>query len=421
MEEHHYQAILNNIFRNLHQKPIKKLNELSNPLKLISICYEMNEKSFVFINDYITHNYNNDKKRDIDDILKKLIDDLKSKIYKSNIEEKSKINLDSLIKNELESLIHLSQILIVYALTFSKNKFIYLETVQTCFNKILRKNIYKIINFYTNPHIKRLILESYDEDDLDEDIDDNEDNEEKDLKDYLNEIIKEDIIRENKLRNPENKLKSNPYGFSRKIMRINDNYNKTVNLIQQKLDSFSFNGGKNINLSNSNNKVYVKKKITFKSTKEKNEMIKKLQNEFSTIKNKFEQCKTNKEKQIKDLNERIRFLNEKVKVLEQRKNIFKEYMKLKEKGKKYDELYDKYNKIKNYTMEKWNLTEQEYLQIISKKDDDIQQLKKALAEKENLNEESDDESFRNFNNNFCDHIITTPLKKKIKREFTFSE
>ena len=150
-------------------------------------------------------------------------------------------------------------------------------------------------------------------------------------------------------------------------------------------------------------------------------MIKKLKNEFSIIKNNFEQCKTNKEKQIKDLNERIRFLNEKVKVLEQRKNIFKEYMKLKEKGKKYDELYDKYNKIKKYTMEKWNLTEQEYLQIISKKDDDIQQLKKALAQNENINEESDDESFRNFNNNFCDHIITTPLKKKIKREFTFSE
>ena len=220
MEEHHYQAILNNIFRCLHPKPIKKLNELSNPLKLISICYEMNEKSFVFINDYITHNYNNDKKRDIDDILKKLISDLKSKIYRSNIEEKSKINLDLLIKNELESLIHLSQILIVYALIFSKNKFIYLDTVQTCFNKILRKNIYKIINYYTNPVIKKLNLENYDEDDLDEDDDDNEDNEEKDLKGYLNEIIREDIIRENKLKNHENKLKSNPYNFSRKIMKM---------------------------------------------------------------------------------------------------------------------------------------------------------------------------------------------------------
>ena len=421
MEEHHYQAILNNIFRCLHPKPIKKLNELSNPLKLISICYEMNEKSFVFINDYITHNYNNDKKRDIDDILKKLISDLKSKIYRSNIEEKSKINLDLLIKNELESLIHLSQILIVYALIFSKNKFIYLDTVQTCFNKILRKNIYKIINYYTNPVIKKLNLENYDEDDLDEDDDNNEDNEEKDLKGYLNEIIREDIIRENKLKNHENKLKSNPYNFSRKIMKMNDNYNKTVYLIQQKLDSFSFNGSKNININNSNNKVYVKKKITFKSTKEKKELIKKLKNEFSIIKNNFEQCKTNKEKQIKDLNERIIFLKEKVKILEQRKNIYKEYNKLKEKGKKYDELYDKYNKIKKYTMEKWNLTEQEYLQIISKKDDDIQQLKKALAQNENINEESDDESFRNFNNNFCDHIIATPLKMKIKREFTFSE
>ena len=421
MEVHHYQAILNNIFRTLHPKPIKNLNELSIPLKLISICYEMNDKSFVFINDYITHNYNNDKKRDIDDILKKLIEDLKSKIYYCNIEEKSKINVDLLIKNELESLIHLSQILIVYALIFSNNKFIYLETVQTCFNKILRKNIYKIINYYTNPQIKKLILENYIEDDLDEDVDDNEDNEEKDLKDYLNEIIKEDIIRENKLKNQGNKLKSNPNIFSKKMIRNNDNYNKKVNLIQQKLDNFSYKGSKNININNSNNKIYVKKKITFKSTKEKDEMIKKLKNEFSTIKDNFDQCKINKEKKIKDLNERINFLTEKVKILEKRKNVFKEYIKLKEKAKKYDELYDKYNKIKNCTMEKWNLTEQEYLQIILKKDDDIQQLKKALSEKENINEESEDDNFRNINNNFCDHIITTPLKMEIKREFTFSE
>jgi hypothetical protein len=150
-------------------------------------------------------------------------------------------------------------------------------------------------------------------------------------------------------------------------------------------------------------------------------MIKKLKNEFSTIKDNFDQCKINKEKKIKDLNERINFLTEKIKILEKRKNVFKEYIKLKEKAKKYDELYDKYNKIKNCTMEKWNLTEQEYLQIILKKDDDIQQLKKALSEKENINEESEDDNFRNINNNFCDHIITTPLKMKIKREFTFSE
>ena len=425
MEEHNYRAILNNIFRCFHSNPIKHLSELSNPLKLISICYEMNDKSFVFIKDYITNNIYNDKKRDIGDIHIKLVSDLKSKLYKSNIELKSIINLDSLIKNQLESLIHLSQILIVYALVFSKKKFIYIETVQTCFNKIIRKNIYKIINYYTNAQIKKLILEVENDDDLEEEEDDKEDNEEKDLKKYLEEINRDDIIKQNKLKNSQMKLKSISNNLNKRILKINDGYNKTLNIIEQKLEDFSFIGNKNYNSNNLKNQVYVKKKITLKSNQEKDEMINKLKYEYSIIKSNFEQCQIKKEKEIETLKERIKFLNEKVKILEKRKKKFKEYNQLKEKCKKYDELLDKYNKIKNCTMKKWNLTEQEYLQIILKKDDDIENLKDALLKKEEKNEENNDENeddnFRYINVNYCNHIITNPLKMKIKREFTFSE
>ena len=154
-------------------------------------------------------------------------------------------------------------------------------------------------------------------------------------------------------------------------------------------------------------------------------MINKLKNEYSIIKSNFEQCQIKKEKEIETLTERIKFLNEKVKILEKRKKKFKEYNQLKEKCKKYDELLDKYNKIKNCTMKKWNLTEQEYLQIILKKDDDIENLKDALLKKEEKNEENNDENeddnFRHIDVNYCNHIITNPLKMKIKREFTFSE
>ena len=46
MEDYHYKAILNNIFRCLHNSPLKSLNQLAQENILINICMEMNKKSF---------------------------------------------------------------------------------------------------------------------------------------------------------------------------------------------------------------------------------------------------------------------------------------------------------------------------------------------------------------------------------------
>ena len=57
MEDYHYKAILNNLFRCLHGSPIKSLKELNQEKILINICMEMNKKSFLFIYDCIKNNF----------------------------------------------------------------------------------------------------------------------------------------------------------------------------------------------------------------------------------------------------------------------------------------------------------------------------------------------------------------------------
>ena len=73
MEEEHYRLIINFLFKSFKKKKIKSLSEIAEPVKLIKICYELNEKSFVFIKDYIINNLHNDTKRDLNDIIEKLI------------------------------------------------------------------------------------------------------------------------------------------------------------------------------------------------------------------------------------------------------------------------------------------------------------------------------------------------------------
>ena len=51
---------------------------------------------------------------------------------------------------------------------------------------------------------------------------------------------------------------------------------------------------------------------------------------------------------------------------------------MKEKSSKYDDLIVKYQRLKKIVDEKWDLNEQQYLEIIAKKDEDILRLKEAL-------------------------------------------
>ena len=58
--------------------------------------------------------------------------------------------------------------------------------------------------------------------------------------------------------------------------------------------------------------------------------------------------------------------------------MLKDYNQLKAKSDKYDDLNLKYQKLKKIVDEKWDLSEQQYLDIIATKDDEILRLKEAL-------------------------------------------
>ena len=75
---------------------------------------------------------------------------------------------------------------------------------------------------------------------------------------------------------------------------------------------------------------------------------------------------------------RVSLLLDKVNILEKKKVLLKDYNELKEKSNKYDDLIVKYKRLKKIVDEKWDLTEQQYLDIIAKKDEDILRLKEAL-------------------------------------------
>ena len=89
MEDYHYKAILNNIFRCLHNSPLKSLNQLAQEKILINICMEMNKKSFLFIYDCIMNN----TKDNLKDIISKIISDLESVVSEQNIKNKCEINV----------------------------------------------------------------------------------------------------------------------------------------------------------------------------------------------------------------------------------------------------------------------------------------------------------------------------------------
>ena len=386
MEEEHYRLIINFLFKSFKQKKIKSLSEITEPIKLIKICYELNENSFVFIRDYIINNLHNDTKRDLNDIIQKLILDLKTKLYQSNIEEKAKISIDKLILNDQESLFKLVHILIVYALMVSHQKNYYHQTVQQGFDRTFRKNIYKIVTYYVSQQENILNLETEKGD-----INDEEEN------------LEENNLRE-KLENiPVNESLTSSFI---NISMMSQSFDNVMEMIEQKLGSFTIQGNNNLNNSLNNSINYQINNSYDESEKENDDTIKQLNNDCKKMKKEYELYNQSKDNEINNLNNTIDLLLQKIHILEKKKVLFKDYNEMKEKAKKYDELYEKYEKIKNFSMNKWNLTEPEYIAIIEKKDLDIQKLKDILSTHDSSimsNTNLSNDNLLKSKNNICNH------------------
>jgi len=101
---------------------------------------------------------------------------------------------------------------------------------------------------------------------------------------------------------------------------------------------------------------------------------------------------------------RVSILLDKVNILEKKKVLLKDYNELKEKSNKYDDLIVKYKKLKKIVDEKWDLTEQQYLDIIAKKDEDILRLKEALILSERQSMMNGNYTMK-MNNNFGNSLF----------------
>ena len=345
---------------------------------------EMNKKSFLFIYDCIMNN----TKDNLKDIIIKIISDLEAVVSEQNNKNKLEINIKKIISLEEAELKHLSQLLILYGLLFAEKKLIYLQTVKTCFNYTLRKNIYLIVNYYIKPEITTLKLSEEDEEEEElensEDSDIIQEDKSKIKKSLDPKIIKRKTeILEVKKMEKEIEAKASDLtlkfdGINSKIKENNKIIEKNINQIQKlklkksKVNALEIKALKNTKHNND------KKKISMNLIKEKEKAIETLENKISNIQNENQDYKTKKEKEINDMKNKVSSLLNKLNILEKKKILFKDYNELKEKSDKYDDLIVKYKKLKKIVDEKWDLTEQQYLDIIAKKDEDILRLKEAL-------------------------------------------
>ena len=131
------------------------------------------------------------------------------------------------------------------------------------------------------------------------------------------------------------------------------------------------------------------KKISIRSIKEEEESLVSLKNKIERLRGEFAIYKIGKKGEIKKL-------NEKIKRLMNNENYNNEYNiiceKLKEKEEENNYLNNKFESLKNFINNKWNLTEQDYLKIIWKKDYEIEQLNKKINLLQN--------NYNNYNNNY---------------------
>ena len=377
MEDYHYKAILNNLFRYLHSTPLKSLKELSQEKRLINICMEMNKPSFLFIYDCIKNN----TKDNLNDIISKIISDLESVVPENDIKLKCKIDTKKILLSDPKELIHLSQLLIVYGLLLAEKKLIYIQTVKTCFNHTLRKNIYLIVNYYMKSEIKVLKLYEGDEEN-DEELDEMDSNDEEEFtkrktSDPKIKLKQEKIIEVRKL---EKEIEKKANDLTKKIGGINAKIKSSNDFLEQNIQKLSKSkvNALEIKGDDKNNKNASRRKISMNLIKEKEKAIERLENKISSIQNEYQNYKQKKEKEINEMKNKVSILLDKVNILEKKKILLKDYNELKEKSSKYDDLIVKYQRLKKIVDEKWDLNEQQYLEIIAKKDEDILRLKEAL-------------------------------------------
>ena len=382
MEDYHYKAILNNLFRYLHGNALKSLKELSQEKTLINICMELNNKSFLFIYDCIKSN----TKDNLNDIINKIISDLESVVAEKDIKIKCLIDTQKITNNDQNELIHLSQLLIVYSLLLAEKKLTYIQTVKTCFNHTLRKNIYLIVNYYMKPEITDLKLSEGDEENDDE-LDEMDSNDEKEFtkkktSDPKIQLKQKQIIEvrnlEKEIEQKANDITNKIGGINAKIQASNElmehKIQKLTKLSKSKVNTLEIKGGK----KDEKNKNMSRRKISMNLIKEKEKAIERLENKINNIQSEYQNYKQKKEKEINDMKYKVSVLLDKVNILEKKKILLKDYNELKEKSNKYDDLIVKYQRLKKIVDEKWDLTEQQYLDIIAKKDEDILRLKEAL-------------------------------------------
>jgi len=375
MEDYHYKAILNNLFRCLHSTPLKSLKELSQEKILISICMEMNKPSFLFIYDCIKNN----TKDNLNDIISKIISDLESVVPEKDIKLKCKIETKKIILSDTKELIHLSQLLIVYGLLLAEKKLIYIQTVKTCFNHTLRKNIYLIVNYYMKSEIKELKLSEGDEEN-DEELDEMDSNDEEEFtkrktSDPKIKLKQEKIIEVRKL---EKEIEKKANDLTKKIGGINAKIKSSNEFMEQNIQKLSKSKVNALEIKGDDKKNASRRKISMNLIKEKEKAIERLENKISNIQSEYQNYKQKKEKEINEMKNKVSILLDKVNILEKKKILLKDYNELKEKSSKYDDLIVKYQRLKKIVDEKWDLNEQQYLEIIAKKDEDILRLKEAL-------------------------------------------
>ena len=139
-DEIDYLSILNNMFCYLQSEPLTSLSMLLNPFTLISICYEINNKSFNKLKENLT---NNCSRSLVYSHLSNAINQMQYELVTKGSKENSiKINIIHLLNNDQVELVHLCNLLIAYSFLTDQNT--YKEKINN-FDNEQRENVLTII------------------------------------------------------------------------------------------------------------------------------------------------------------------------------------------------------------------------------------------------------------------------------------
>lgn len=139
-DEIDYLSILNNMFCYLQSEPLTSLSMLLNPFTLISICYEINNKSFNKLKENLT---NNCSRSLVYSNLSNAINQMQYELVTKGSKENSiKINIIHLLNNDQVELVHLCNLLIAYSFLTDQNT--YKEKINN-FDNEQRENVLTII------------------------------------------------------------------------------------------------------------------------------------------------------------------------------------------------------------------------------------------------------------------------------------